>query len=70
MCARGVFEKIHKLRNTMRGRARSYCYLSNDREAFMRSPLPMRNLNPFYLSQFSFGRETACITQPKQAGDR
>ncbi|KAK6755591.1 hypothetical protein RB195_014141 [Necator americanus] len=52
--------RLHR-RNTMRGRARSYCYLSNDREAFMRSPLPMRNLNPFYLSQFSFGRETASV---------
>ncbi|EYB90683.1 hypothetical protein Y032_0216g2385 [Ancylostoma ceylanicum] len=43
----------------MRGRARSYFYLSDEREAFFRSPPQMRHLHPSYLSQYSFGRETA-----------
>ncbi|CAJ0590985.1 unnamed protein product [Cylicocyclus nassatus] len=44
----------------MRGRARSYCTMCDEREMFP-SPIHMRNLHPSHLSQYSIGRETASV---------
>ncbi|VDO17918.1 unnamed protein product [Heligmosomoides polygyrus] len=42
----------------MRGRTRSYGYLTDERDAFIRTPTRPRHLHPSYLSQYSFGHES------------